>query len=56
MKPIWWTCGCGRKNCSPRDGTRPSCKGCAKPAKFTVEPPKGQGGFDFMESTKTEKT
>lgn len=48
MKPKWWTCGCGRKNCTRELGT-PVCDVCGKPALFTVEPPKGQGGFDFKD-------
>lgn len=49
MKPIWWTCGCGRKNCSKRSEGQPVCSGCGKPAKFEVEAPKGQQGFVFGE-------
>jgi hypothetical protein len=45
-KPVWWTCGCGRRNCSRGAGS-PVCEGCGKPAKFTVLAPQGQGGFDF---------
>ncbi len=47
MKPLWWTCGCGRKNVSDRSKGKPVCKGCGKAATFDVGPPKGQGGFDF---------
>lgn len=46
MKPLWWTCGCGARNCS-RDLGTPVCGSCEKPAKFTVRPPEGQGGFAF---------
>jgi len=46
MKPVFWTCGCGKKNVSRERGT-PACEACGKRATFTVEPPKGQGGFDF---------
>jgi len=46
MKPRWWTCGCGEKNCTRELGT-PACAGCGKLAEFTIEPPKNQGGFDF---------
>jgi len=46
MRTRWWTCGCGWRNCTTELGT-PVCAECRKPASFTVEPPKGQGGFDF---------
>jgi hypothetical protein len=45
-KPTWWTCGCGRKNCSRGPG-RPECEGCGKPAKFAIAAPKGQAALDF---------
>lgn len=47
MKPIWWTCGCGKKNCSKRGEGKPVCAACGKRAQFEVKPPKGQAGFDF---------
>lgn len=48
MKPVWWTCGCGQRNCTREPGT-PVCsrEGCGKPAKLTIDPPKEQSGFDF---------
>ncbi len=48
MKPIWWTCGCGERNCSPREAGTPVCQGRGKPAKFRIDPPQGQRGFDFV--------
>lgn len=47
MKLRWWTCGRGQKNCSREMGT-PVCSACEKPAAFTIQPPKGQSGFDFL--------
>jgi hypothetical protein len=46
MKAKWWTCGCGKAQVYRGYGT-PTCEDCGKLATFTVEPPKGQGGFDF---------
>lgn len=46
MKAKWWTCGCGKKQVHRGLGT-PVCEACGKRATFTVEPPRGQGGFDF---------
>lgn len=46
MKPRWWTCGCGKAQAFRGYGT-PACEVCGALAKFTVEPPKSQGGFDF---------
>jgi hypothetical protein len=46
MKAVWWTCGCGRRNVTREPGA-PECDGCGKLAKFKIEPPRGQGGFDF---------
>ena len=46
MKPVWWTCGCGKHNCTRGPGT-PVCLGCGKLPKFVVAPPKEQAGFDF---------
>ena len=54
MKPRFWTCGCGRKNVTRERGT-PVCEACGKVAKFTVAPPKGQGGFDFGAEEKVGK-
>jgi hypothetical protein len=51
MKPRWWTCGCGHRNCSRETGT-PVCAGCSKPAGFSVAAPKNQGGFDFGKNDK----
>jgi hypothetical protein len=51
MKLVWWTCGCGKRNVSRERGT-PVCEACGKRATFTVEPPKGQGGFDFAKEGK----
>lgn len=48
MKAKWWTCGCGKKQVHRGLGT-PVCVACGKRAMFTVEPPRGQGGFDFEE-------
>jgi hypothetical protein len=47
MKPRWWTCGCGARNVTRELGT-PVCAACSKPASFTIKPPQGQGGFDFL--------
>lgn len=46
MKPQWWTCECGKAQAFRGYGT-PVCEGCGALAKFTVQPPKAQGGFDF---------
>jgi hypothetical protein len=46
MKARWWTCGCGRKNVSRGIGV-PKCAACGKDARFSIDPPKGQNGFDF---------
>ena len=46
MKPRWWTCGCGQRNCTRELGT-PVCSECHKPAAFRIEPPEGQGGLQF---------
>jgi hypothetical protein len=53
MKPRWWTCGCGHRNCTQATGT-PVCAGCSKPAGFSIAAPIDQGGFDF--STKGKST
>ena len=50
-KARWWTCGCGKKNCTRGPGT-PVCDGCGKPAKFAIAAPKNQVGFDFAAEEK----
>jgi hypothetical protein len=46
MKTKWWTCQCGKAQMTTAAGT-PVCEACGKPAPFTREAPRGQGGFDF---------
>jgi hypothetical protein len=46
LKPKWWTCACGKAQMTVAAGT-PVCEACGKPAPFTREAPRGQGGFDF---------
>lgn len=46
MKTKWWTCACGKAQMTTAAGT-PVCEACGKPAPFTREAPRGQGGFDF---------
>lgn len=48
MKPVWWTCGCGQRNCSRGPGKPVCCReDCGKQAGFAINPPKEQAGFDF---------
>lgn len=54
MKPIWWTCGCGLKQLSYGFGT-PVCKGCEKPAGFSIDPPKEQAGLDFGQTCRGDE-
>lgn len=54
MKAIWWTCGCGKRNCAREHGT-PVCAACGKPSGFRREPPRGQAGFQFGETSEDGK-
>lgn len=45
-RPIYWTCGCGAREVWRGLGL-PRCSKCDKTAPQLVEPPQGQGGFDF---------
>lgn len=54
MKMRWWTCRCGKRQTYCGMGT-PVCESCGKPAPFTPEAPKGQGGFDFGNTEEKDK-
>ena len=52
MRPVWWTCGCGKRQITRQRGDAPAAGlrvsvACGKPAGFTIDPPKGQGGLEF---------
>jgi hypothetical protein len=46
MRPVWWTCGCGRRQVS-RGAGRPECVSCGKLAGFAIDAPSGQEGLGF---------
>jgi len=49
MRAVWWTCGCGARQCSRELGT-PQCTECGKLARFSRNAPKDQAGFNFESS------
>lgn len=55
LGPVWWTCGCGTPNCSPRRPGSPACARCGKAAAFVIAADQAQQGLQFEEQGEKER-